>query len=489
MSKHFYRSIFFLGILIVASTTFIGCSKKSSSLPPGVEYYTCSMHPTVRSDKPGQCPICGMNLTAVRSKNTASGSSQSVEKTNQESKSTAPAKDNSKTVDYYTCSMHPQVRADKPGNCPICGMTLGPVYSSPKNATTPGVEEVHLTNDGIRQAGVQIEIAEKRKLAKELLIFGTIGYNQNLHRDVVSLVSGRIDAQLIDFNQTEVKKGDPLVRLYSPEAISLQKEYLKSLRERWLSTFYERELLTSMIRLSEEELKKIGFTEADLNKIEKDKEVNSHILVRAPVSGSIVGNMVHIGEMVKAEQALYHIVPLDELWFNAQVFEQDLGLLRSGQTVRISTKSFPDQVFTGKLTFIGRTLDEINRTVSVRFTISNKDRKLLPNLSASGRLEIPISGDVPSVPNSAVLDLGTRHVVYLEKGEGIYVARNVRIGFVTQHYTQIVEGISEGDKVVSAGAFLVDAQAQLRAGTGTMTPEPGAQEPMSTTPAAPVHHH
>jgi Cu(I)/Ag(I) efflux system membrane fusion protein len=246
-----------------------------------------------------------------------------------------------------------------------------------------------------------------------------------------------------------------------------------------------------VIRLSEEELKKIGFSETDLENIQKKKEVNAHILIRAPVSGSIVGNMVHIGEMVKADQALYHIVPLDELWFNAQVFEMDLGLLKLGQTIRISTKSFPGQSFPGKLTFIGRTLDESNRTVPVRFTISNKDRRLLPNLSASGRLEIPISEDVPSVPNSAVLDLGTRHVVYIEKEEGVYIARNVRIGHVTQHYTQIVEGISEKDKIVSAGAFLVDAQSQLRAGTGAMTPgtEPGAQEPMTPTPNPPAHHH
>ncbi|MCI0540213.1 MAG: efflux RND transporter periplasmic adaptor subunit, partial [Verrucomicrobiales bacterium] len=149
-------------------------------------------------------------------------------------------------VDYWTCSMHPQIRADKPGDCPICGMTLVPVYAAdaPKAG---GGGAITLSEEGIRQAGVAVEKAGKRKLTKELLIFGTLGYDLNLHRDVVPLVSGRVQRQFINFNTTEVKKGDPLLSLYSPEALTLQEEYLKALRERWLSTFYERDLVGERI--------------------------------------------------------------------------------------------------------------------------------------------------------------------------------------------------------------------------------------------------
>jgi membrane fusion protein, copper/silver efflux system len=481
------RFVFLLFASLIPVLIPSGCSKSSSDLPPGVEYYTCSMHPQVRADKPGECPICGMNLVAVRSQQPGAQVNQEASQKPQVVLSKVPG-----TIDYYTCSMHPQVRSDKPGDCPICGMDLTPVMvSSSKSGMPSGADEVHLTREGVHQAGVQIAVAEKRKLAKELLIFGTLGYNLNLHRDVVPLVSGRIDAQLIDFNRNEVKKGDPLVRIYSPEAIELQRKYLDALRERWLSTFYERELLSSRIELAKEELKRIGFTESELKLLEENKEVKSHIILRAPVSGSIVGNMVHIGEWAKPDQPLYHIVPLDELWFNAQVFEPDLGLLKLGQTVRISTKSYPDEVFSGRLTYIGRTLDQSNRTIPVRFSVSNKDGRLLPNLSASGELEIPLEKDVPSVPNSAVLDLGTRHVVYVEKSEGVYEARNVKIGFITRHETQIVEGVSEGEKVVSAGAFLVDAQAQLRAGTNPVAPNSpiDSQEPAQSPVSTPAHQH
>ncbi len=407
---------------------------------------------------------------------------------------TAPATPQAPRLEYWTCSMHPQVKEPKPGNCPICGMTLIPLYATGASATgekTPSDQgEVYLSQEGIRQASVRVEPAEKRGLSKELLIFGSLGYNFNLHRDVIPLVSGRIEKQFIDFNLTEVKKGASLISIYSTEAIAYQEEYLKALRERWLSTFYERELLDSMVKLAAEKLQRIGYTDDDLKHLQEDCKVAPDIIVRAPISGSIVGNMVHIGEMAKPDQPLYHIVPLDELWFNAQVFEPDLGLLELGQKVRITTKSFPGEEFVGKLAFIGRTLEASNRTIPVRFTIPNPKLRLLPNLSANGALEIPL-GNFLSVPNSAVLDLGTRHVVYIQKEVGAYVRRNVRVGQVTQHYTKIIEGLTAGDLVVTSGAFLVDAQSQLRSAAPVGVDAPVGTEKTSESPpaAAQPHHH
>lgn len=403
----------------------------------------------------------------------------------------APAKSSDRKVSYWTCSMHPQIHADKPGNCPICGMTLVPVYesggSTPAQGAT-GHAPISLTEEGIRQAGVSVDKAAKRKLVKDLLIFGTLGYDLNLHRDVVPLVSGRIQKQYIDFNTTEVARGDPLVSLYSTEALGLQEEYLKALRNRWLSTFYERDLMSSMVELAKEKLLRIGFSREQIDKLEDEKNPTGDVIIRAPVSGSIVGNMVHIGEMAKTDVPLYHIVPLDELWFNAQVFEPDIGLLKLGETIRITTKSHPGAEFTGKLVFVGRSLDAVNRTVPVRFVVSNKNRQLLPNLSASGSLEIPI-GDVLSVPNTAVLDLGTRHVVYVQKERGSFTPKDVRIGQVTRHYTQILEGVSDGEEVVISGAFLVDAQRQLRAGFGGETIPLPDGEVIQPTPMPAGHQH
>jgi membrane fusion protein, copper/silver efflux system len=403
----------------------------------------------------------------------------------------APAKKEQRKVDYWTCSMHPQIHADKPGTCPICGMNLVPVYAaSPASSiAAPGDSKaIALTEEGIRQAGVAVDKVEKRKLTKDLLIFGTLGYDLNLHRDVVPLVSGRIQKQFIDFNTTEVRKGEPLVSLYSTEALGLQEEYLKALRDRWLSTFYERELMSSMVKLAEEKLFRIGFSREQIAKLEDEKHPTGDVIVRAPVSGSVVGNMVHIGELAKTDMPLYHIVPLGELWFNAQVFEPDIGLLKLGEKIRITTKSHPGETFTGKLVFVGRAIDAANRTVAVRFVVPNKGGKLLPNLSASGSLEIPI-GSVLSVPNTAVLDLGTRHVVYVQKEKGFYTQKQVRVGQVTQHFTQILEGVSEGDEVVTSGAFLIDAQRQLRAGYGDDPIVAPDGEIIAPTPMPAGHQH
>jgi membrane fusion protein, copper/silver efflux system len=447
--RHSIWTLFAGAVLLFAS-----CSpNQKSTLPPDVAYYTCSMHPQIRSDKAGNCPICGMTLSPVKKSDT--------KKVSGEKKAEVIEGVSVPKIESYTCPMHPQVRSDKSGKCPLCGMDLVPAQEQPK-ASAQG-PELHLTEVEIRQAGIRTEHAQQRPLAKDLLIFGTLGYNLNNHRDVVTLVEGRIEKQLINFNQTEIKKGDPLVILYSEEALRLQEEYLKALRERWLSTFYERELLTSMIELARSRLERIGFSQEDLEKLEKEQKARPEIVIRAPITGTIVGNMVHIGERAKIDMPLYHIVPLDELWFNGQVFEPDLGLLEIGQSITVTTKSFPGEKFTGKLTFIGRSLDSNNRTIPVRFSIPNKKLRLLPNLSASGQVDIPL-GTTLSVPNSAVLDLGTRHVVYIQRESGVYQQRNVRVGHITAHYTQIVEGVKEHEAVVTAGAFLIDAQSQLRSG-------------------------
>ncbi len=402
------------------------------------------------------------------------------------------SKGNTKSqVEYWTCSMHPQIKKSEPGKCPICGMTLVPVRSSePSGASVPSAlsgEEIHLGTEMVHQAGVQVEKAARRQLSREILVFGNLGYDLNRRRNVVPLVSGRIDRQLVDFNQTEVKEGAPLVSLYSPEAVALQEDYLKAKRERWLSTFYERKLLDSMVALAEQKLRQIGFADDELNALQEKKKPFPNLTIRAPASGSIVENMVQIGDFVKADQILYTIVPLDEMWFNAQVFEPDLGLLKTGQEVRITAKAFPGEKFTGRLVFIGRSLDVNNRTVPVRFVLPNPQRRLLPNLSASGVIEIPLGNSVLCVPNSAILDLGTRHVVYVQKNENVYLPRNVQVGQTTPHYTEILEGISEDEPVVVAGTFLIDAQAQLRSGSGGgmvgMPDMPGMEGPKKAAPA------
>ncbi|MDX6767403.1 MAG: efflux RND transporter periplasmic adaptor subunit [Candidatus Methylacidiphilales bacterium] len=387
----------------------------------------------------------------------------------------------------YTCSMHPQIRQDHPGDCPICGMKLVPVVASsavspsadPHASHTPeqhamaktadpgppaGRPVVHLGEAREAVASIATEKAGPRAMLKKIQLFGEVEYISDRHYDYSWYYAGRIQDVLIDFNTTEVEKGQPIYQVYSEAAIADQEAYLDALRERWLSTFYERKVLSAKVGAIRGKLLQAGFSEGDLRALEKDKLVRSTFTLRSPVRGSIVGKLLHRGEQFEANATLFHVVPLDEVWFSAQVYESDLGYLKLGQSIRIETKSGADSGHQGKLVFIDRTVRPETRTVNARFLAANPGRKLLPGLSAVGTLSVPLRDVLVAVPKSAVIDTGKRKVAYVKTGPGVFEQRLVETGAESEDAVEILRGIAAGEAVVARGAFLVDAEAQLQGG-------------------------
>jgi len=379
----------------------------------------------------------------------------------------------------YTCSMHPQVMQDEPGPCPLCAMDLVPVKkSTPGQARTPDphagheMEDVkspseqehptvHLESAKASVLSAKTVVAQQRSLIREIQVFGQM--RPVADREVMFnwYYNGRVDEVLVDFNTTEVEKGQPLLKVYSEEAIADQEMLLKLMRERWLRTFYERKNLTTQIDAVAVRLRQAGMTPEQIEHLKNKQTIKEFFTIRAPVDGSLIGELPHMGMRFKANDTILHIAPLEEIWFVAEVFEKDMAYVKLGQKLRVESKALPDKSAVGAVVYRDRILDSETRTVEVRVRVPNPDLTFLPNLSAVGTLQAPLGEVDVAIPPSALIETGTRQVVYVEAAPGHYEQRRVETGVQTEDWVEIKSGVQAGERVVTEGAFLIDAEAQL----------------------------
>jgi Cu(I)/Ag(I) efflux system membrane fusion protein len=322
-------------------------------------------------------------------------------------------------------------------------------------------------------------------------LFGEFSYVADKQIDFTWYYGGRIEKILLDFNTTEIKEGAPLMEVYSDEAIEDQRECLKMLMElRWhtkdeqkifdaqygtnvervslVGMSYEHKNMNARLNAMKDRLSRIGMTAEDFQALELRGKIRDTFTIIAPEKGTLLGALPHVGERFTMDTVLFRLVPLNEVWFVADVYEQDLSLLKLGQEITIRCRTYQDQPFKGKLVFIGREVDSQKRTVKVRFLVSNPNGLLLPQLSATGSLEVGNQKPQLAVPASAVIDTGSRQLVYVETSPGTYALRAVKVGPEGEvggdgsRWVPVLEGLSAGEKVVTSGSFIIDAEAQLR---------------------------
>lgn len=366
---------------------------------------------------------------------------------------------------YYQSAMHPWIKSDKPGRCTICGMELTPVYPGDKGFDQSGGEDIIALSDSqVRVLNVATENAAVRELGQTLEVAGTIDDNALAHRIVSPYVDARIDKLYNIFEGAKVTKDEPLMEIYSPNLLQAEREY--------------RRLTGDLKAAAALRLKQMGLSDDQILGVSQKPENSLSSTILSPMSGTIVSRSAYEGQYVKEGETLMEIGDFSTMWFLFDVYEQDLPFVKAGQKIDVTLPSNPGKTFPGTVTFIDPNFNETTRTTQVRVDLPNPDRELFHKVYAEGLLKID-NPPVLTVPRAAVIQTGQQAFVYVDEGDGAYRQAPVKTGKRGKEYLEILDGLSDGDAVVTNGTLLIDGQAEMNR---SYSSAPVKQDAPSLTP-------
>ncbi len=391
---------------------------------------------------------------------------------------------------YWVDPMHPAYKSDKPGTAPDCGMTLVPVFEDAAtgagpSTTVPGYAAISLSSERQQAIGVQLGKAELRDLTKTIRTVGLVTLDETLLHQIHPKFEGYVEKLYVDYTGKPVRRGQPLLSIYSPDLLATQQEYLLAYRARQrFAGSANPELGRGAADLYDSARQRLllwDIRPADIERLEKTGRAQKALTLSSPVDGFVMTKSAVQGSRVMPSDTLFEIAGLRRVWVLADVYESELPFVQVGQTARMGLSYLPNRDWTGKVGFIAPVLDEKTRTVKIRLEFSNPDEALKPGMYADVFLERPL-GRVLTVPESAVLTTGTRSLVFVAKGNGRFEPREVRTGAKVDSYYEIRSGVQRGEELVTQANFLVDSESRLKAALAGMEPEP------PRTPAA-AHQH
>ena len=367
----------------------------------------------------------------------------------------------------WTCSMHPQIMQPEPGDCPICGMDLIPAETGADGLLA---DQFKMTENAMALANIQTTVVGSGAIeAGTLKLSGKIRENEESNAVQVTYFAGRIERLYVNSTGERVGKGQRLATIYSPELVSAQQELLTaaSLKE-------SQPELYSAVR---NKLKLWKLSEKQINSIEQAGKVQEYFPVYATVSGTVTHKMVEEGDYVKLGQPLYKIANLNTVWAEFDAYENQIASLKEGQGIKIVTNAYPNQEFDAKISFIDPLLNSATRTIVVRAVLNNRKDKFKPGMFVEGKVEGTEMqmNEAINVPASAVMWTGERSVVYVKTNpnEPVFEMRDVLLGNASGDTYTIIEGLQNGDEIVTNGTFTVDAAAQLQGKKSMMNAEGG----------------
>lgn len=379
----------------------------------------------------------------------------------------------------YTCSMHPFIVKNQPGNCPICAMELV------KKGTWNGISDRELLNathvalSPTQQvmANLATSVAEEQPFSREIGCTGIVSYNQERQGKVSAWLGGRLDRLLVKSVGSQVRKGTPVAEIYSVDLYNAQVQYLlayKTIKVLNSSVSVTFPINTHMsLGDAYERLRQLGFRDEQFARLQKSASPTVRVPIYSPFSGVVTEKLVQEGQYISVGDALFSIADLSRIWVELELFESDLQLAKVGQDVTIVSPSYPGETFHGKVKLIYPFLDAKTRTVKLRVELPNPGLKLKPEMFVKATINVPLGISVV-VPVAAVVDTGKRQVVWVETKPGLFQQREVVIGVRSEMGVQILAGLKKGEKIATTGSYLIDSEAQL--GHAAAPPAAGASE-------------
>ncbi|HSP82891.1 MAG TPA: efflux RND transporter periplasmic adaptor subunit, partial [Gillisia sp.] len=369
----------------------------------------------------------------------------------------------------WTCSMHPQIRQNEPGSCPICGMDLIPLETSGNGDESAGYQ---MSENAMKLANIQTMIVGRGEASREMRLNGKVQVDERASYSQSTHIPGRIEQLAINFTGEKVNRGQTLATVYSPELVTAQEELLQA----------------AAIKASQPELFEAAKTklrnwkigDAQIEQILAGGKAIQRFSIRADVNGIVTEKMVDLGDYVERGMPIYEISDLSKVWVLFDLYEGQLAWVKEGSKVEFTINSFPGETFEGTISFVDPLLDAQTRVATARVELNNKDGKLKPGMFASGLVKNVVTGAQAEqeliIPKSAVLWTGKRSIVYVKtdiSGKAGFTLREITLGPSLGDSYIVQEGLEDGEEIVSNGAFTVDAAVQLSGGTSMMNPEGG----------------
>ena len=463
MKTRFYPIFTILSIGLLVAFVLSGCSKPAgkTAADADVDYYTCTMHPSVHSKDPGKCPICSMDLVPV------------IKKVSNETKAT---ENSSGTTD---------------------NSSMGSMPMSSPNQEAGKSSEFTVPVERQQQIGVTYATVTKRPIQLSIRSVGMLEADTSKMFDYVARVDGYVQELKVSSPGQDVTQGQPLITIYSPDLRSTEQELVNILNDRDRGGT-SRISNDQMIDATKRRLKLWNVSDQEIAELEKSRKPSDQLVLRSPFDGVVGEVMSRPGMNVKMGDKLVSVLDLSNLWVWAEFYENEIGLLKRGQRIDVSLPAFPNQTFQGEIAVINPNIDAAKRTARVRIDIPNAKAQLRPGMYANVEVKIN-GGEGLTIPVQAALPTGERMLVFLDRGQGKLLPRYVQVGrsFTTfdgqqeGSYYQVMNGLQEGDRIVGSANFLIDAESQVQgalkdwggeepAGTPAMTEKPPNQSSSSS---------
>jgi Cu(I)/Ag(I) efflux system membrane fusion protein len=368
----------------------------------------------------------------------------------------------------WTCSMHPQIRQNEPGDCPICGMDLIPLEDDQNAGTDPNA--ISMSATAMQLANVSTAIVGKMNPVKQVRLNGKVEADERLLYSQSSHIPGRIEKLLVNFTGEFVNKGQTIAYVYSPELVTAQVELFEAKKIA--------ESQPQLFAASKEKLKNWKLTDKQIEGILTSGKTLDEFPVQTDVAGYVTSKMINPGDYVRKGEAIYEIADLSKVWVLFDVYESDMSWIKKGDKVEFSIASFPGEMFTGYITYLDPVIDPKTRVAKARVEYNNASGKLKPEMFASGLVEAKLADKSNSivVPKTAVMWTGKRSVVYIKSNsdQGVnFIMREVTLGPALGDHYIIESGLQEGEEIAVNGTFSIDAAAQLAGKPSMMSPEGG----------------